>query len=252
MKLPNLFIAGFPKCGTTSTAWVLHELGAAKLPDIELESEITWGGCQKEPALMQRGEEERNRLCEAHYGDETYRLDATASYIHDEKALKRIGELGAKVIILMRHPVERVISWWNHHQKELIEGDLRDHWRLPRGMTLDDLITEILAGNEEQDTILTGGLYHERIAELLKYNKKENVHFAYLEDFIVWPEKYFEQIYEFLLLDPPSKINLSVPINKGIGLSIPNPIVQRLERYYIETIRETEKIVGRVPASWKE
>ena len=125
MKLPNLFIAGFPKCGTTYTAWKLHKLEAARLPDIEIEEATPWDSCQKEPAIMQREEREAIDLCERFYGGEQYRLDATASYIHHESALKKIGELDAKVVIIMRHPVARVISWWNHHQRELIEGDLR-------------------------------------------------------------------------------------------------------------------------------
>ncbi len=111
---PNLFLVGSMKCGTTS----LHNyLGAH--PQIFMTRE-PW----KEPAYFvdqlnwSKGEEWYRRLFEE-AGEATYRGESSTDYTkfpHYEGVAERIAQFapGARIIYLVRDPIERSIShyWW--------------------------------------------------------------------------------------------------------------------------------------------
>jgi hypothetical protein len=116
--VPNLFLAGVPKAGTSSLARWMSEH-----PEIE-------GGTVKELRVLMDGDDPlanaegywRNGLAGfARYFPETnrkpgarYRLDASPEYYYQETARSVIPELpDARVVLVLRDPAERVLSMYN-------------------------------------------------------------------------------------------------------------------------------------------
>lgn len=113
---PNLIIAGFPKCGTTS----LH--------DFLVKSRKIHGGLKKEPHTFTFEDRYENRFnLKSKYsfyqlysnvvtfdkGD--YVIDSSTTYMISTKALKRIAKdnQATKIIIIVRDPIKRIESHYN-------------------------------------------------------------------------------------------------------------------------------------------
>lgn len=108
MNRPNLFILGFPKCGTSS----LHST---------LISHPSIGeGQKKEPHTYAFEDRYYNRLdyFNKHIdqlSDKKYFLDSSTTYIVNPKAIQLINNdvSNAKFIIVLRDPIDRVVSHFN-------------------------------------------------------------------------------------------------------------------------------------------
>ncbi|MBA6267060.1 sulfotransferase domain-containing protein [Colwellia sp. MB02u-18] len=103
----NLIIPGFPKCGTSS----LHQY-------LDLHPEISMSK-EKEPHYFShddqylKGEAWYDRLFSYDLGfHPSFCGESSTSYCYDEKALRRIKKklINPKVILLLRDPVERLLS----------------------------------------------------------------------------------------------------------------------------------------------
>ena len=114
MRFPNLFIAGAPKCGTTSLARYLGQHSEVFEPAL------------KEPMFF--GSDivvSTPRLQEAEYGDvfeawtsQPYALDATPAYLVSETAAAEIRSRvpDARVLICVRNPIDAVASSFHHNR----------------------------------------------------------------------------------------------------------------------------------------
>ena len=118
-RIPNLFIVGAPKCGTTSLAYWLGQH-----PDIFAPQEKEPGyfgsdlhGGSRQPAPSAYGE---------HYRDwhtQAFALDATPSYLVSSRAAMEIAaaRCDAHIIVLVRNPAEAVHSAFHHARFRLTE-----------------------------------------------------------------------------------------------------------------------------------
>ena len=123
--LPNLFLIGAQKSGTSSLAAHLGEHSGIFLTSPKEPSVFAIDGLQSiedvyAPTL--RG-----------YDREQYILDASTAYLHDEKALRLINQADstAKIIIILRSPSERTKSAFLHCKKRF------DDFRTAKEVFLD-------------------------------------------------------------------------------------------------------------------
>ncbi len=109
-KYPNVFLAGAPKCGTSSLA---HYLG--QHPDI-------FSPHLKEPIYFGSDLIARNRISSAeylgHYGawcEECYALDASTHYFFSLNAAHEIHEASsdARIVLMVRNPIEAAHSMYH-------------------------------------------------------------------------------------------------------------------------------------------
>ncbi len=109
-RYPNLFLAGAPKCGTTSLAFYLGQHGQVFSPMV------------KEPVFFGSDLTASARLDETSYLDlyrdwsgEGYALDASTHYLYSERAAGEIAAVSpdAQVIIMVRNPVEAAHSMFH-------------------------------------------------------------------------------------------------------------------------------------------
>lgn len=109
-KYPNLFLAGAPKCGTSSLA---HYLG--QHPDI-------FAPHMKEPIFFGSDLIARRRISRAeylgHYGDwrrERFALDASTHYFFSQNAAEEIREASgdARIVLMVRNPIDAAYSMFH-------------------------------------------------------------------------------------------------------------------------------------------
>jgi len=120
MVKPNLFIVGFPKCGTSALASRLSKHSSIFLPklkelqyfDSEFYSSNLNGPGDGKPIINNL-----NDYLEEYKGrKETYLIDATPSYILEDQVANEIYKFNssARVIIMIRNPAERAFSNYAH------------------------------------------------------------------------------------------------------------------------------------------
>lgn len=111
MKFPNLFLAGAPKCGTTSLADYLGQHSEIFAP---LVKEPIFFASDLNAAGPRRSEKDYLALFDT-WRKEQYALDASTHYFYSHQAASEIAAASpeARVIIMVRNPVEAAYSMFN-------------------------------------------------------------------------------------------------------------------------------------------
>lgn len=188
MTLPNMLIAGAPRCGTTSIY-----RGLAIHPDIFFpeKKELWFFYNQKE---WQKGIEWYADQFKGHVNEKII-AEATPLYFCCQKSIKRISRVlpGVKILLVLRNPVDRAVShyWFNVKKSneslsidEALERDLSEsrEWKLPKGAL----------------NYVGIGMYDVHIQNILRYFKRNQVHTVIFEEMLNNQEKTFVEIYDFL------------------------------------------------------
>lgn len=130
---PNVFLIGFPKCGTTAIARFCAEHPEGFIADIKEPS--FWSSDFKKGQTMFRLDtlDDYVSLYEA-AENQSIILDASTSYITSQVAIERILEFNpdAKFVVMVRHPVQVTHAY---HMEKVFncqedEPDFEAAWRL--------------------------------------------------------------------------------------------------------------------------
>ena len=219
-RWPNFFIVGAPRAGTTS----LHEY-LNKIPDIFMSpikepkffSEKTVS--IKHPDKPIRDKKKYLELFK-NTRNEKYLGESSTSYLSDPQAPKLIHEVSpqAKIIIILRDPVERVFShylmyvrdgWWNHSFKEQIQKEIKNKVK-----------------PFERNMELNTSFYYDNVKRYIDTFGIKQVKIIIFEEFIKNPKKTMEEILEFLEIThtihnfKPEKFNSYIEVRGKIRKSI--------------------------------
>jgi hypothetical protein len=236
---PDFIIAGATKCGTSS---IYHYL--SRHPQVLLshkkELDFYW-------KHFKRGVD----WYLAHFPTLTDRPDfltgeATPNYIRFPQVAQRIKDTfpQTKIIILLRNPVDRAISWHYH--------------KLNTGLTKLDLATAIASeidrlatvseaeitntGYYDPDNILTS-LYIYKLKPWIEILGREQFLILKSEDFYLNTRENMEQVFKFLNLS--SCPQDSYPkVNAGSYQDIDRNIRKILVEYFAPYNRQLEKYLG--------
>lgn len=193
---PNTFIAGAPKCGTTSLAHWLSEH-----PDIFVPS-------KKEPHFFNPPfsrnlqKEEYLKLYQRAV-DFKIRIDASTSYFTSEKAIENIIKFNpnAKFVILLRNPVEVAEAL---HGECLYRGleDLKNFeqaWRVQECRRIGKKLP-IGAWFASAENLLYRDqvLFGQSLQHLLYQTNEDQVHVVFSEDMQKNPAKEYREVIDFL------------------------------------------------------
>lgn len=186
MTLPNFFILGAAKCGTTSLANNLRAHPDVFIPDIKevrfFDTESSWAeGLPWYEAFFDPAEEQRALG------------DATPSYLYFPSVVDRMLEtVGPTVrhVVLLRDPVDRTYSHYWHRYREGEE---------PR--TFDEVLDEELGGSEGWGYV-GRSCYLEQLQRYSDAFGREAVHVALFEDFVASPEETYAAVCRHLGVDP--------------------------------------------------
>lgn len=201
MNIPNLFILGAPKCGTTSLA---HYLG--QHPDVCMSP-------VKEPHYFNFDLNHRYYFNLKEYlnlfnnenSDKKYICEASVWYLYSDVAVKEILKFNpkAKFIIMVREYSELFFSL---HRELLYGGE--ETVRAPQ--LAWNLSNDRKKGNNiPRTTIEPKLLYYDKTCELGKqifnckqYVQKENLRIIFLEELKKNPDKVYNSILDWLEIKP--------------------------------------------------
>ncbi len=177
---PKFFLAGFSKCATTWMWKCLYEHPQIFVPETDI---IHYFNTQ-----YYRGEE----WYLSHFSkctDELVVGDTTPQYAKSEVVVDRIAKYSpdAKIILMMRNPVDRT---WSHYIHEWRKGYTG---RTFQSIPLDSDVFNAWIGT---------GFYDQHISQLLSVFPPDSMHYIIYDDICDAPEAVLRQTYEFLNVDP--------------------------------------------------
>ena len=190
--IPNFFIPGAPKAGTSSLSYYLSQH-----PDIYM-------GLGKEPGYFSHRWEmglDWYRSRYAGYKGQKAIGDATPSYLSHPESARRIKEAApdARFIVALRNPVERAVSHYWHRVK-------RGHERRP--------LAEVLRRGRAEYPVYDG-LYHTHISRYLELFPRENFQFCILERMRGDTAGTVGEIFSFLGVDRSAPLGDAEPQNRA-------------------------------------
>lgn len=135
--------------------------------------------------------------------------EASVSYLFSSKAAENIyaAKPNAKIIIVLRNPVERA---WSHYLMEE---------RLGMADRLFEVAYNSICDNQDpmwgRDLMfLHAGLYNEQIKRYQKYFGPSQIHIIIYDDYRKQPQAVLKKLYLFLGVDP-SKADLSIALKRS-------------------------------------
>jgi hypothetical protein len=204
---PNFFIVGAPKCGTTAMNDYL-----AQHPDIFMaKKEIHYFGSDLKMRLKIYESEYLNYFNEA--GSKKIIGEASVWYLFSQTAAIEIKKFspGAKILIMLRNPVQVLHSL---HSQHLYDGN-ENVLDFETAMNLD---AERKNGNKIPDSLdffelppyRDSVLFARQVKRYLDNFGRENVHIILYEDFVANTEKAVRGTLDFLGVD--SKIPIAYDV----------------------------------------
>lgn len=200
-RLPNFFILGAAKCGTSSLYYYLEQHPQIYLPK------------NKEPHFFDNDtfwNEGFETYLKRHFkGAEGYpaRGDATPRYFHwPEKVIPRMLEVYPpdfpKFILVFRDPVERAWSHYLHRLRNKIETETFE-----RALELET--TRLAEDRWQWVGYFSDGLYAKQLKKWLAHFPKSNFLFLLNEDLREEPMEAVKRAFRFLSVDETVEVDVT-------------------------------------------
>ena len=236
---PDFIIIGAAKCGTTSVYEYLGNNPKILLPH---KKELSFFGKKYDYGVD---------WYLAHFPTITDRDDfltgeATPNYICFPLIAQRIKQHfpNTKLILLLRNPIDRTISWHYHQlNRGIVKEDLKTV--IAREITeLESLSQEdIINKNYRQPHNIITGLYIYQVKIWLELFNREQILILKSEDFYSKPAETMEKVYNLLGL-PNYPLAQYPKINKGSYNPAEEEIRNILRNYFEPYNRELEEYLG--------
>lgn len=192
--LPNFFVIGAPKCGTTTLADIIQQHPEAFVPSV------------KEPGyfIPDRGiKRERDYLRLFRYGVQAKAIgEASTDYLFEPLVAEAIQSFNsdAKIICILRNPVDMVYSFWrfqralNDERKkfEVAISDIEQRYRHSEDFK------EVARPTWKAYVYLDRAMYAKQLRVYYRKFSRERIKVLFLEELIANPEVVVREVYEFL------------------------------------------------------
>jgi hypothetical protein len=276
-KLPNFFIIGAPKCGTTSLARYLEShpqifVTNPKEPSYFAQSLLTDWAKKRAPSY-QCDLDSYLRLFQAASDKQVRRGEATTRYLRSEAALREIKTLcpEARLIAMLRDPVAMVESWHAQKlwEKQETEPVLERAWRLEESRRRGENLPARLKA--------TDALFYSQVARLgsqlerlLESFPREQVHLILLDDLHRDPLQVYQGALQFLGVPYDERTDFAVHnprrnltanrILSAMGLVSPRTPTAKMSSAFGDELRQffepevvkLERILDRDLSAWKK
>jgi hypothetical protein len=214
---PDFFIAGAPKCGTTSLFNYLRAHPAVFMPANKEPNYF----CSDLPADLRVGTLAEYEALFSPAPPHSLTGEASVFYLYSSVAIGQImaHNVNAKIIVLLRNPIEAARSMhafrWNNHLEDV--RDFEHAWRLQEarleGRHLPPLwpYPQLLQYGAQNS-------YAPQVRRLLAQVPREQCLFLLFEEFFADPSRQFARVLEFLGL-PPDPARTAFPVvNQTVGV----------------------------------
>ena len=198
--MPNLYIVGAPKCGTTAMADYLREHPDVFVPALK---EFLYFG-DDIPRVKPRWPEEKYLDCFKKWGSERFGMDATPMYLYSDSARWEIKAASseAKILIMVRNPTDMAYSMY--HQLKYEGKELAETFEEALALESERTKTGYQPPNANSSTIARYTYICKvspHIKAYLECFGEENVHVIVYDDFKQDTKDIYCQVLEFLGLD---------------------------------------------------
>jgi hypothetical protein len=220
MSKVNLFIVGSAKSGTTSLYDYLHRDNHFYTPKnkephffMAQEGVKSYSGPDDGNVVKRMFVSQLSDYEALYEGGQEYdfRVDASASYLYEKGCAREIHRYNptAKIVILLRNPINRAFSAYSHMRRDFREP-------------LDSFDEALDA--EEQRYInhwmpiwhyQRMGLYTSQVSEYIEVFGESNVLVATFESFMANREEFFHRLYDFLEVKATSDLVWQSEINSN-------------------------------------
>lgn len=188
---PNVFLIGVQKAATTSLYdWL------AQHPEVCAPFSMKDTPFFIDDELFAKGGEFLDKIYRNEYSGQPVVLNGSANIIYFEKAIKRIASLNpdARLILVLRNPVERAISAYNFAVKRNMEKE-----SLQKAISLEkSRIREGDLRTLSNNTYVDHGRYYTQITRLRNYFPAKSAHIVFYEDIRNDPLAVVRDVYEFI------------------------------------------------------
>jgi hypothetical protein len=250
--LPDILILGAQRAGTTSLHKYLiqhpkiysnelaetevHFFDAKHVPGAELASREAW----------YRAHFPRRRELEA----QSRVLDSTPNYLFDPLAPQRIRDMlpQAKLIVLLRDPIQRAISHYfksrrkDNEPLEMLEAFQQEEARFERAMAQEAPPPDFVFGH----TYKSRGRYAEQLERYAELFPQENMLILVSEEFFSSPQSTLRRVFEFIGVDAGFSVPDLRPANVGSSRHpVPAEARDYLEGYFEPYNRVLFDLLGR-------
>lgn len=231
--LPTFFLIGATKSGTSSLYFYLKQH-----PDIFMSNVKEPGFFSFPPDQeiwdVRNGERQKNARAitdlatyQQLFADATEKArgEATATYLYFPGTAERIRAAvpHAKLIAILRNPVERAYSAYLHH--------IREGWE-PCATFVEALDAEpkrIEEGWSDLYHYQNGGFYYQQLSRFYSQFSAEQIKIFLYEDLVQDPQRVTQEIYDFVGVDPEFTPDTSTRYNiSGVPK---NPLLHQVHRF---------------------
>lgn len=213
LKIPNAFLVGAPKCGTTAISSYLSEHPNVFLPYPKEPTYWSFDLKGSDAVLKLNSFEQYMKLYKGANASDEILLDASTNYLLSEVAVKNIIDFNpeAKFIVMLRNPVDVAYAF---HMEQLFntfenEESFEKAWNLQCERKAGKHIPKgcVEPKNLQYLQIASLGSQLER---LLHYVDKKNLHIIFHEDFANNPRNTYLSLLSFLGLKDDFRVNFEV------------------------------------------
>lgn len=194
--LPDFFIVGAQKSGTTSLATWLDQLPGFNIAKMKVHHQkiVRWEiQFFNDPMVRARGLEWYSKR----FTRGSINGDKTPEYLFRKSALREIKRIcpDAKIILMLRNPVDRAYSAYKQYSRIYPRSRNWD-WLLPERSFEDNIKAEEYSGFSIG--LLARGRYAEQLEYVYSIYPCEQVRVVIFERFISSPAEHLEEIAAFL------------------------------------------------------
>jgi len=247
--LPDSLIIGAQRCGTSSMVrhlarhpGVMKSLGRGEIHFFDREPIWRRGVSWYRSRFPLRAVVD---LVGRRLGYAPRTLEKTPAYLFRPIATKRMHELlpDARLIVLLRNPIER--TWSNYHHAQREDGiDLTFEQVVELGMrAVEKDGVDAVATASGPATIVARSVYHEQLSRLFTMYPRERVHVERSESYFADSDASMARLLAFLGLPV---MHLSVkPVRPPPYAKLPDALRRRLEDFFRPHNQRLEALLGR-------
>lgn len=201
---PNFFIVGATRCGTSSLYEYLNKTSGIFMSEIKEPAFFSVSITRRKPI---ENEDEylelfKNAKIEQPIGE------ASTRYFIDPKSPSLIKNkiTNAKIIVLLRDPVERAFSSYLYY--------LRRENKEPFNMIMKRSMETNLTGDYLLCLVVKGGMYYEPVKRYIEAFGKDSVKIIFYEEFFTDIKNNFQDLLKFLGIESESPEIINTVFNE--------------------------------------
>jgi hypothetical protein len=227
--LPDFIVIGAQKAGTSSMFSYLRQHPQVSRPmykeiyyfDRHYSRGLSWYRCNFPARATLDKMSDR-------YGRRHVTFEATATYIFDANAPRRIAQdlETNRFVALLRNPIDRAISNYWHARRQGLETRA-----LKPAMEAELEACDTAAAEPPRRGYLDRGIYHRAVARWLDHFPRESMLLIQSEKMFADPASVMARVFAFLDLEPFAGIDYA-PLNTGDYVESDDEVRRLLGKYY--------------------